>query len=137
MEQLNPFIGEWEIEAFGGRGRTVFEWALDGQFVVQRAEIPHPEAPDGLMIIGSDPNGDGFLQHYFDSRGVARLYAMSFADGIWTLLRDKPDFSPFNFHQRYRGEFSEDGNAIRGAWETSPDGSSWELDFELNYRRVG
>jgi hypothetical protein len=27
--------------------------------------------------------------------------------------------------------------AIAGHWETSDDGSSWELDFELTYARSG
>jgi len=28
-------------------------------------------------VIGPDA-GDGYTQHYFDSRGIARLYAMTF-----------------------------------------------------------
>jgi hypothetical protein len=139
MERLEPFIGEWSIEASfpdAPVGYSVFEWALDGHFLMQRSEIPHPDAPDGLVIVAAEPEGDGYLQHYFDSRGVVRLYAMTFEDGVWTLLRNKPDFSPLNFSQRFTGEFSPDGNTISGRWETSEDGSSWELDFELTYTRV-
>jgi hypothetical protein len=110
----------------------VFEWILGGRFVSQRMEIPHPDAPDGFMIIGAD--GDAYTQHYFDSRGVVRLYAMSFTDGVWTLLRDSPDFTPLAFHQRYIGTVGDD--TITGRWETSPDGARWELDFHLNYTRV-
>ncbi len=37
----------------------------------------------------------------------------------------------------YTGTFSEDGNIISGAWETSPaDGGQWEHDFALTYRRL-
>ena len=36
--------------------------------------------------------------------GVTRLYSMTFEDGTWTLLRDKPDFSPLHFSQRYVGQ---------------------------------
>jgi len=39
-----------------------------------------------------------------DSRWVTRLYSMTFEDGTWTLLRDKPDFSPLHFSQRYVGQ---------------------------------
>ena len=39
-----------------------------------------------------------YLQHYSDSRGVARLYAMTFDPRIWTLERTKPDLSPPDFH---------------------------------------
>ena len=32
--------------------------------------------------------------------------------------------------------FSEDGATIRGAWESSKDGKTWEKDFDLSYIRV-
>lgn len=117
--------------------RTVFEWAFDGQFLVQRAEVPQsPAAPDVLAIIGLSPDGDAYAQHYFDSRGVVRVYSMTFSDGVWTLLRNSPDFSPLDFQQRFTGTFSEDGNTIKGAWESSSDGSSWQHNFALTYTKV-
>ena len=48
------------------------------RFVEQRSSLPVEGAPDGLMIIAPAAGGDGFTQHYFDSRGVVRLYAMTF-----------------------------------------------------------
>jgi hypothetical protein len=120
----------------GLRGDATFEWALDRQFLVHRSEIPVPEAPDALSIIALAADGQAFTMHYFDSRGVVRLYAMTFSDGVWTLARDAPDFTPLPFHQRFTGTFSDDGDAIDGRWETSGDGTSWELDFELAYTRV-
>lgn len=143
LERLNPFVGEWDLEPSfphppGTRARAVFEWALAGSFLVQRAEISVPEAPDSFSLIGADPAGEAFLQHYFDSRGVARVYAMTFDDGVWTLLRNSPDFSDLNFWQRYTGTFSEDGNTIDGRWEMSRDeGATWEKDFDLVYTRLG
>jgi hypothetical protein len=139
---LTPFIGEWSIEAVfpgtgptGPGGRTTFSWILGGAFMEQRSEVPAP-APSGVIIVA--PGDDGtYTQHYFDSRGVVRLYEMTFADGKWELLRNAPDFSPLDFSQRFEGSFSEDGNELRGAWYTSNDGgATWELDFELIYRRV-
>ena len=41
---------------------------------------------------------------------MVRLYAMSFADGVWTLTRESPDFTPLDFRQRFTGTFSTDGN---------------------------
>jgi hypothetical protein len=85
LERLEPLAGEWSIEASfplapptGVVGRTVFEWTLGGQFLVQRSEVPHPDAPDSISIIGIDPGDEAYSQHYFDSRGVVRVYAMSF-----------------------------------------------------------
>jgi hypothetical protein len=136
MEHLAPFVGEWRLEAFGGAGRSVFEWALDGRFLLQRIEVDHPDAPNSLSIIAPAPGGEGYTQHYFDSRGVVRLYSMTFADGVWTLLRETADFSPLDFRQRYKGRFSSDGRTIAGAWETA-SGEAWEKDFDLTYTRLG
>jgi hypothetical protein len=141
LAQLDVFVGEWELEAdLPGqavpRGRSVFEWTLDGRFLVQRTEVPVAEAPDSMAIVAADPETGEYTQHYFDSRGVVRSYAMSFVDGVWQLLREAADFSPLAFRQRFTGHFSEDGNTIRGGWELSHDGSAaWEHDFALTYRR--
>jgi hypothetical protein len=117
--------------------RSRFEWALDGQFLLQRTEVPVPAAPDSLTIISTDPETGAYTQHYYDSRGVVRLYAMTFADGVWTLTRESPDFSPLDFRQRFTGTFSPDGNTITGAWEKSVPDAGWEHDFDLIYRRAG
>jgi hypothetical protein len=143
LARLDVFVGEWVVEArFPGGGdapaaRSTFEWALDRQFLIQRTEVPVPEAPDGLMIVSADPESGAYTQHYYDSRGVVRLYAMSLADGVWTLTRESPDFTPLDFRQRFTGTFGADGNTIAGAWESGRDGGGWEHDFALTYRRAG
>jgi hypothetical protein len=140
MERLEAFIGEWAMEAFfpaapaGVVGRAVFEWTLGRQFVIERSEVP--DAPDSIAIVGFDPGREAYCQHYFDSRGIARVYAMDLSDGVWTLVRDSPDFTPLKFSQRFIGTFSGDGQRIDGRWETSGDGSDWEHDFELTYTKV-
>jgi len=139
LKRLDSFIGEWRLDAsFPGAppGRCVFEWVLHGQYLVQRTEAPDP-APDSLAIVSVDPKTGAYTQHYFDSRGVVRLYAMTFNRGTWTLLRESPDFSPLDFHQRFIGRFTRDGSTIKGTWETSKGRqSTWKQDFELSYTRV-
>ena len=157
VERLEAFVGEWAMRAVfprppgggeaddaapsGGEAddgaRTLFEWLPDRRFLVQRWAVPHPAAPDGIAIIGFDDPTGAYVQHYFDSRGVARLYEMTFADGVWTLSRTAADFSPLNFSQRYTGVFSEDRREIRGRWEIATEGSDWKLDFELSYTKLG
>ena len=140
---LEAFVGEWSIEAVfpgapptGPQGRLSFEWMPGERFLIQRWEVPHPDAPDGIAIIGFDEGRGTLLQHYFDSRGVARVYEMSFEDGVWKLERNSADFSPLDFSQRFVGTFSDDGNAVSGRWEICHDGSTWERDFDLTYVRV-
>jgi hypothetical protein len=148
MQNLRPLIGAWRMDAVfpssspaagiasDGVARAVFDYLPGGQFVIQRWEVPHPAAPDGIAIIGWDGGRGSLLQHYFDSRGVARLYEMGFGDGVWRLSRTAADFSPLEFAQRYTGAISDDGRVIRGAWELSTDGSKWEHDFELIYSKI-
>jgi hypothetical protein len=139
---LDVLLGEWDMEAtfeagyFGpgspgitGRGgKTTFEWVEGRFFLTQRFVNEHPAAPSGLAIIGPGEQPDTFTQHYYDSRGVARVYQMSLDRGIWTVWRAAP-----GFWQRYTGVLSEDGTTITGAWDGSPDGREWRHDFGLNY----
>ena len=138
LKRLGAFIGEWEVKAsFPGSppGHAVFEWILDGQFLVQRTQAPDP-APDSVAIVSVNPDRGTYTQHYFDSRGVVRVYEMKFTGGAWTLLRVKPDFTPLDFHQRFKGRFSANGRVISGMWQTSDDGKRWKRDFDLTYRKV-
>jgi hypothetical protein len=74
---------------------------------------------------------EAFRQYYFDSRGVRRIYEMTLDDGVWTLWRDSPD----PFPQRFTGTFEDDGQTMSGRWEKAPDGTNWEIDFDLIYRK--
>ena len=139
---LEPLVGTWDVEAasprgdWSGTGRTTFEWLLARAFVLQRADTDHPAAPSVHAIFAPAADGNGWTQHYFDSRGVVRTYEMTFDGRTWTLLRRAPDFSPLDFHQRYVGTFSDDGETIDGQWEMSDDGEQWHTDFRLTYRRA-
>jgi hypothetical protein len=114
---------------------TTFEWLTGRRFLIQRWEVDHPDAPDGMAVIGVGPDKTAYLQHYFDSRGVARIYQMGFANKVWTLERiaESPDFS-----QRFVGRFDEDDSSIIGGWESSNDrGLTWFPDFGLTYTKIG
>ena len=144
LEALTPLLGEWKMMATFKNvpsedigARVTFEWLPGKQFLIERWAVPIPEAPDGIAIIGADPeHSDTYLQHYFDTRGVARVYRMSFANGVWKLWRDESDFSPLDFAQRYTGTFSDDARTIAGAWEICNDGKTWEHDFDLSYIKL-
>jgi len=62
LRELDVLIGEWTLEATGpdglrwpGEARATFEWHESGAYVVQRATIETPEAPDSLAIIVATP----------------------------------------------------------------------------------
>jgi hypothetical protein len=138
IQELEPLVGEWVTEVRmppgGGepvRGRTTFEWLEGGGYVIQRATMENPVFPRGVMVIGPAATGERIVQHYFDSRGVARVYEISLDDGVLRLWRDDADFA-----QRYSGAIGPDAMTIEGAWEICHDGTTWEHDFDLTYTRV-
>src|SRR3954454_5300173 len=135
LSKLEILVGEWseEVPGFDGvEARMTFEWLEGGGFLIQHATVSAAEFPNGVMIIGATGPEGGLQQHYFDSRGVHRVYEMTLDDGVWTLWRDGPDWP-----QRFIGEFSDDGNTITGRWERGTTlGAPLEHDFDLNYTRV-
>ena len=143
MQRLALFVGDWTLAAgFGGEpsgeplGRATFEWALGDQYVIEKSTVDVPEAPDGLAVMAWHPHENRYVQHYFDSRGVTRLYEMEFDGRVWKLQRGNEDFSALSFNQRYEGVFSDDGHTIDGHWDVQEPGEEWRKDFDLIYRRV-
>jgi len=141
LEQLAPLLGEWNIEITAMsmdpdpsatvRGHSSFAWLEGGAFLVQHSEMPNSAFPTTTSVMGPDEEASTYRMLYYDSRGVSRIYRMTFSGGIWTLWRDFPGFS-----QRFHGMFDESGRVITASWEKSTDGSSWEHDFDLTYTKV-
>ena len=134
LSKLEILIGEWrpEVPGFDVEARTTFEWLEGGGFLIQHATVERDEFPNGVMVIGATGPDGGLQQHYFDSRGVHRVYEMTLEDGVWTLWREGPDWP-----QRYVGRISDDGNSITGAWERGESlGAPLRHDFDLNYTRI-
>ncbi len=139
ISELDPFealVGTWTTEATHPiypstvvRGRSTFEWLEGKRFLIQRSVTDHPEFPDAMAVFGV--TDEQLSMHYFDSRGVYRVYAVSLSDGAWRFSRDAPGFS-----QRFTGTFSDDGNTITGLSTLSKDGSTWGDDLAITYRRA-
>jgi hypothetical protein len=139
LEHLNAWVGEWEIEATHPAfpdtvvpGRIRVEWLEGEKFLVHRARAEHPDFPDSISVIGETEEGaDSLTMHYFDSRGVFRIYRLSAAEGVVKIWRDDPTFA-----QRLTARFSDDGNTLAGVWELDEDGSGFKEDLAITYRRV-
>lgn len=98
---------------------------------MQRVTSEMPEAPDSVSIMGCDAANGTYFQLYSDERGICLVYEMSIGEGEWRLWREGEPFP-----QRFSARISSDGETISGLWEKSPDGSAWETDFHLTYRRA-
>jgi hypothetical protein len=69
LEPLGVFVGEWSMvtsfapnPAGAPRARTSFEWLPGRRFLIQRWEVEHPDAPDGIAIIGLDADKAALLR---------------------------------------------------------------------------
>jgi hypothetical protein len=149
LRQLDALVGAWEIQASGGgqplgKARTAFEWLEGGAFLTQHADsVPteYPLPPEWVAnspfplttIMGLDDASETFFMLYADARGVCRVYQMSLGDGVWKIWGQAGS----EFFQRFTGTFSGDDNTITAYWERSRDGSTWELDFDVQYTKVG
>ena len=135
MEALEALVGDWTTEVRHPdigvvRGEMSVEWLDGGGYLIQRSWAEDTRFPRAISLIGPTEDGDRIVQHYFDSRGVARVYEISLENGVWRTWRDDPEFS-----QRFTGRFSDDGSEIEVRLErTEPDGT-WVHDFDLVYRR--
>ena len=136
LEPLNALVGEWTTEATHPEypstvvhGDAAVEWLEGERFLIHRSRTDHPDFPDAIAIIGAPT--EGLSMHYFDSRGVFRVYEVSMEDGVWRFWRDAPGFS-----QRFTGTFADDGDTIVGRSQLSRDDSTWDDDLAITYRRV-
>jgi hypothetical protein len=127
--------GGWEIELSQAtfvpegevaRGTAVFAFVDDGRLLAFR------QGDAATWIIGRDDSSPDYTVLYSDSRGVSRVYTMTFDDGTWNVWRDDAEFS-----QRFEAFVSPDRDLISGRWEKRTRGGSWEHDFAVIYRRVG
>lgn len=152
FEPLNRLVGTWSTSmthpAMPGivvRGSVEIQWLEGEKFLIHRARTDHPDFPDSISVVGfmdRDRVDDSHAtdnaprprlsMHYFDSRGVFRVYHASIDASAWRLWREAPEFS-----QRFTGVVSNDGNTIDGRWELSRDNVNWTSDLEITYRRQG
>lgn len=138
LEPFSVLIGTWNTTGTHGllpditlHGRTSFEWLENGAFLIMRSEIDDPRFPSGIAVFGSDDSSGEYFMLYFDERGISRKYEVSLRNNILKWWRNATGFS-----QRYEGTIVDGGNMIIGKGELSKDGSSWEKDLDLTYKRV-
>ena len=146
MKSFEPLIGDWHGEGVFP-SEPPMEMAAEariermGEFIVFSSKGEPADLPDSVSIIGGAPDGEPQPMHYFDARGVKRLFMTALEGSTWKIWRapgedwngpDGPGFS-----QRFIGEISPDAKTIEGRWErgTGDAGDEWELDFPFTYVR--
>ena len=138
LEPFSIMIGNWNTTGTHGlfpdtvlHGHVSIEWLEDGAFLLMRSEVDDLRFPSTTAIIGSDDAEAKCYMLTFDVRGVSRMYEVSLHNNVWKWWRDTP-----GFRQRYEGIIGDDGNTITTGGELSRDGSTWEKDLALTYKRA-
>ena len=131
MTTLDRLLGTW---AFAMRhsavsepvtGRQRYERVLDGAFVLQHWTYDHPDFPDAMALLSDDQ------YHYFDVRGITRVFELEVDDAGWSMIRLDEEFSQ-RHTARFRGP-----DAMESTGEVSHDnGATWRPDFNMTHRRV-
>jgi len=111
-------------------GWATFEWLEGKRFLVWWSDNPPGTVPRALAVIGSGETPGVWPMHYFDERGVMRVYQVSMDSGVWRMWRDHPGFS-----QRLSGVFENGGRTLRVSTELN-QGEGWKPDLEMTYRRA-
>jgi hypothetical protein len=131
MSALDRLLGTWEFTMHHSAvsetvtGRQRYERVLDGAFVLQHWMYYHPDFPDAMVLLSND------RYHYFDVRGITRVFDFEVDEAGWSMIRLDEDFSQRST-ARFRGP-----DAMESTGEVSHDnGVTWQPDFTMTYRRV-
>jgi hypothetical protein len=131
MSALDGLLGTWEFTMHHSAlaepvtGRQRYERVLDGAFVLQHWTYDHPDFPDAMALLSDDQ------YHYFDVRGIARVFDLNVEATGWSMIRQDEEFS-----QRYTAQF-RGLDAMDSTGEVSYDiGVTWQPDFTMTYQRI-
>jgi hypothetical protein len=139
-------VGFWTTEATHPAvpgtivsGSAAVQWLEGERFLIFRAHNDHADFPDSISIIGDT---DGLQWHYFDSRGVHRIYGFRVTGDGWEISRDAAgrDMQEVGrnappFSQRLTVTFEDDDHTMAGRSKISYDNETWQDDLEITYRR--
>ena len=102
-----------------------YERILDGAFVALDWTFEHPDFPDAFAVL------DETHFHYFDVRGVIRVFDFEIDENGWRMTWIAPGFS-----QRSTAQFLGDDAIGVGGERSSDEGANWQHDFRMELHRA-
>jgi hypothetical protein len=128
---LEQLLGTWDLTMQHSAlaepviGRHVYSRVLDGAFVRLDWTYEHPDFPDATAMLSETG------MHYFDVRGVVRVFDLGWTESGYTMVHLEPDFS-----QRFTALF-DSPDAMSTLGDYSEDrGVTWHPDFTTTMQRV-
>lgn len=138
LAALEPLIGKWEytmhncwfLESMDTKvkGFTTIERLHDAFIMIRNSNAD--KKPDDIWVIGYSDSQEKYQSFYYDQRGVARIFDLTFDDKKMVFRREDEDF-----YQRVTLEIKTDG--LHSVAEASEDqGKTWRKDLEMTYVKV-
>jgi hypothetical protein len=141
LAAVKPFtalIGKWSSESthrlLPGTlllGRVDMQWLSGERYVIWRADNDDSRIPDSLSVVGVMEGDENLSMQYFDSRGVNRVYSVSFDGKTLTTERKAP-----GFNQRLHGVLDSDGSVLKAVSQLDENGKGYVDDLSFIFRRL-
>jgi len=135
LDRLDALVGVWDVEATHPklegviRGTSTVEWLPGRLFLVDRSEMAAGAFPTSISNIGGGSTPGTWPMHYFDSRGVMRVYEVTADGGAIRISRHVPDFP-----QRLTLTSEDGGRTVVVQGEVN-EGGRWVPDARFVRRR--
>lgn len=122
LQNLDRLVGTWKVSDPSGKGEITgqvkYEWAEGGFFLMQHVDLVHDGRPiKGIEFIGhfqmfgEEPSEEIKTRVFSFLDGMTLDYVYELVDDtliIWAGEKGSPAY--------FKGQFSEDGNTLTGAW---------------------
>jgi len=116
LKSLDRLVGTWKMSG-DTEGHVTYEWMEGGFFLIQHVDLDQGgQKTKGIEIIGhlrpygEEPSKE-IKSRYYDSKGDTLDYVYDVSGDtlmIWFGEKGSPAY--------YKGQFSDDGNTLSGAW---------------------
>jgi hypothetical protein len=140
-------VGSWTAESTHPslpgtviHGTLDVEWLEGERFLILRTRNDHPDFPDAISIIGNTDaltaedlgtdRSEELHLHYYDSRGVHRVYDVTVTADGWAWAMEEPGWA-----QRLPLAFADDNRTMSGISRLSEDNGPWDDDLAVTYHR--
>jgi hypothetical protein len=122
LQKLDRLVGTWEISDPSGKGeisgQISYEWVEGGFFLLQRFDLLHGEHRNKgveyighFQLFGEEPSEEIKTRVFSFLDGMVLDYVYEL-EGDTLIIWAGEKGSPAHF----KGQFSEDGNTLTGAW---------------------
>ena len=127
------WLGEWDCEFEGGHAVNSVTREHGGKVIVERFRLDTPRRFAGTSMSVFAEHDGSWRQTWVDDEGSYWAFVGGFVD-------DHPSFGTpvrVDADQLFkRMVFTDIGaDSLQWRWESSPDGETWTVNWEIDYRR--